>query len=89
MFFVVCRLGQFQCKNKNCTLPTTICDGVDDCGDRSDEELCHADCGENEFKCKDTGRCILKTWTCDGDSDCRDGSDEDPKMCREFIWSFV
>ena len=24
-----CRPGLFQCKNNNCTSPTTICDGID------------------------------------------------------------
>jgi low density lipoprotein-related protein 2 len=78
----VCRTGQYQCENKNCTAPTTICDGVDDCGDRSDENLCNADCGENEFKCKKNGKCILAAWKCDGDTDCQDGSDEDPLICH-------
>jgi len=83
-----CRSGQFQCANKNCTSPTVICDTVDDCGDGSDERLCDAECGENEFKCKRSGKCILKTWTCDGDPDCPDSSDEDEALCRKLKEKF-
>ena len=81
---IFARNGQFQCKNKNCTSPTVICDGLDDCGDNSDEENCEHACGEHEFKCKKTGKCILDAWKCDGDADCSDGSDEDPAICRKF-----
>ena len=77
----VCREGQFQCKNNNCTLVTTLCDGRDDCGDNSDEMTCGHECSEHEFKCKN-GRCILGAWKCDGDADCLDGSDEDDAVCH-------
>ena len=80
----VCQPGQLQCKNKNCTLTTAICDGIDDCGDRTDEALCEHDCPEHMFKCHNTGRCILGAWKCDGDKDCSDGSDEDDNVCSKF-----
>ena len=80
----VCQKGQFQCQNKNCTLTTSICDGIDDCGDKSDEAMCEHDCPENQFKCRSNGRCILGAWKCDGDKDCADGSDEDPKICGKI-----
>lgn len=35
-----CRAGLFQCKNDNCTHSVNVCDGYDDCGDRSDESNC-------------------------------------------------
>ena len=38
-------------------------------------------CGENKFRCNDTGRCIPIQWVCDGDVDCNeDGSDEHPAV---------
>ena len=36
-----CREGQFQCQNEKCALPTSICDGINNCGDNSDEEWVH------------------------------------------------
>ena len=79
----LCKDGQFQCANKNCTMVTAICNGRDDCGDGSDEMNCDHECSELEFKCKSTGRCIKSAWKCDGDSDCLDGSDEAEEVCNQ------
>ena len=84
----VCQDGQFQCKNKNCTLTTSLCDGIDDCGDNSDEAMCEHECPENQFKCRSNGRCVLGAWKCDGDKDCADGSDEDPNICGKIFFLF-
>ena len=83
-----CPTGQYQCKNGNCTLTTNICDGRNDCGDRSDEVGCDAECPDNEFKCKSNGRCVLGAYKCDGDKDCADGSDEADEVCRMYFCFF-
>ena len=31
--------GEFHCQNDRCVQGSTTCDGVDDCGDKSDELL--------------------------------------------------
>jgi len=77
----ICKEGQYQCENNNCTLVIAVCDGRNDCGDGSDEKNCEHECPEHEFKCKKSGKCILGAWKCDGDNDCMDGSDEDPAVC--------
>ncbi|XP_061163426.1 low-density lipoprotein receptor-related protein 12-like [Saccostrea echinata] len=59
-----CKQDQFHCKNGKCILDNWVCNGLDECGDRSDEydELCHSatamptappsiDCGEEFFPC--------------------------------------
>ncbi|XP_012340324.1 very low-density lipoprotein receptor isoform X4 [Apis florea] len=80
-----CSLRQFQCANGKCIPLPWICDGTDDCGDKSDETIKKCEgpqkCSDTEFKCTN-GKCIPGTWHCDGDNDCRDGSDEDPTVCR-------
>ena len=35
-----CHTWQFQCDNGMCTEKDYICDGIDDCGDFSDEHNC-------------------------------------------------
>ncbi|KAK4319930.1 hypothetical protein Pmani_009170 [Petrolisthes manimaculis] len=73
-----CRPGIFQCLDgEGCAAPTQLCHGQSDCSDGSDENDCHIECNQLEFKCKTTGKCINIAWKCDGDKDCRDGSDEE------------
>ncbi|KAI5726754.1 hypothetical protein M8J76_007920 [Diaphorina citri] len=61
-----CLPGQFQCNNTKCLHPNTICDGVNNCGDMSDELHCvDYTCLNTQFKCKR-----------DPAQDCWDGSDE-------------
>lgn len=38
-----CRLGQFQCRDGNCTSPQALCNARQDCADGSDED--HTLCG--------------------------------------------
>uniref|UniRef100_A0A8D1T6B6 EGF-like domain-containing protein n=1 Tax=Sus scrofa TaxID=9823 RepID=A0A8D1T6B6_PIG len=73
-----CLTGQWQCRNKVCVPDSWRCDGIDHCGDSSDEEVC-ASCPEGTVKC-DEGKCILESLMCDGEADCTDGTDE-PTTC--------
>ncbi|GBN91280.1 hypothetical protein AVEN_151196-1 [Araneus ventricosus] len=36
----LCEAGSKVCRNRNCYNPQKACDGVDDCGDGTDEEGC-------------------------------------------------
>ncbi|XP_067153391.1 prolow-density lipoprotein receptor-related protein 1-like isoform X3 [Apteryx mantelli] len=54
------------------------CNGVDDCGDSSDEDVC-APCPAGMVRC-DEGKCILEALMCNDEDDCLDGTDE-PSTC--------
>lgn len=64
---------QFQCANGKCIQRVKTCDGVNQCGDLSDEMCCKA-C-RNAFHCK-TGVCIPWDAVNDGIADCLGGEDE-------------
>ncbi|XP_027025998.2 suppressor of tumorigenicity 14 protein homolog isoform X1 [Tachysurus fulvidraco] len=68
-----------MCSNKICLPKSSVCDGVIDCKDRSDELNCtraYKGCSPTSYKCAN-GKCIAKVNPeCDGIKDCKDGSDE-------------
>eukprot|EP00116_Pleurobrachia_bachei_P000389 sb/3460651/ len=71
----------FVCKNKRCILFERVCDLVDDCGDRSDEE---AGC-DNSFRCADNSSFLPLSQKCDGITDCKDFSDECNSSCSRKV----
>nr|XP_054364494.1 low-density lipoprotein receptor-related protein 4-like [Mirounga angustirostris] len=73
-----CLEGQWQCRNQVYVVDSWRCDGVNDCGDSSDEDAC-ASCPEGTVRC-DEGKCILESLMCDGEADRADGADE-PTTC--------
>lgn len=38
-------IGKIKCKNGNCVSPKQLCNGIDECGDWSDEIGCPSHCG--------------------------------------------
>lgn len=71
-----CDVTEFTCKNKVCITFLMYCDGVDDCGDNSDEIDC-LHCEADHIPCQPTQTCIPLTRYCNQIPDCPDGSDEE------------
>uniref|UniRef100_F6Y8Q1 Complement factor I n=1 Tax=Callithrix jacchus TaxID=9483 RepID=F6Y8Q1_CALJA len=64
----------FQCVNGKYISQAEACNGINDCGDQSDELCCKA-CRGKSFHCK-SGVCIPSQYRCNGEVDCITGEDE-------------
>ncbi|XP_062372450.1 complement factor I-like [Sardina pilchardus] len=71
----ICDISKFQCANGKCVLPSKTCDGINDCGDGSDEMCCKECRNDKAFHCK-SNVCIAQRARNDGVPDCVDGDDE-------------
>ncbi|XP_077990107.1 uncharacterized protein LOC144444533 isoform X2 [Glandiceps talaboti] len=74
----------FECDNDEEVFSQLVCDGINDCGDNSDEEQ-DCICADHQLDCGD-GKCITSNYRCDGKQDCVDGRDEQNCVCQSWQW---
>ncbi|XP_052130857.1 prolow-density lipoprotein receptor-related protein 1 isoform X2 [Frankliniella occidentalis] len=80
-----CTSSSFTCSNGRCIPYHLTCDGIDQCGDNSDEAppyCSHRKCRVGYFTCTNK-RCIPMNQNCNNNNDCGDGSDEVNCACSD------
>uniref|UniRef100_A0A8B9LZ68 Uncharacterized protein n=1 Tax=Accipiter nisus TaxID=211598 RepID=A0A8B9LZ68_9AVES len=86
-----CLPGQWQCRNRVCIMAEWKCNGIDNCGDSSDEDVCGKQAcwmllsgvRPCALRCDAATRCIPESWLCDSHADCLDHTDE--QGCGETL----
>ncbi|XP_067258364.1 low-density lipoprotein receptor-related protein 3 isoform X3 [Chanodichthys erythropterus] len=81
-----CENDEYLCGNGKCVPRSWRCNGLDECGDNTDERICAAPptparvslCPPATLQCSDiqSTRCLPVSLRCNGARDCPDGSDE-------------
>lgn len=81
--FIFAGFPKFVCNNGRYVPVNQRCDGVDHCGDGSDEISC-LNCTNGSFHCVAAAQCVSARSICDGKLDCSDGADEQLDACASL-----